>query len=85
VALSSTNRPKETYRGERLKERSDPVDSFAVNEAALLLSMVAANLMHADQESSKPNARGELPRLTLPQPPGSVGLERESLEMEPSL
>jgi len=47
VALSSTNRPKETYRGERPRERTVPVDSFAVNEAALLLSMVAANLMHA--------------------------------------
>ena len=46
VALSSTNRPKETYRGERPRERSEPVDSFAVNEATLLLSMVAANLLH---------------------------------------
>jgi hypothetical protein len=46
VALSSTNRPKETYGGERPRKRSEPVDSFAVNEAALLLSMVAANLLH---------------------------------------
>ena len=33
VALSSTNRPKETYRGERPRERTEPVDSFAVDEA----------------------------------------------------
>ncbi len=47
VVLSSTNRPKNTYRGERPKERTEPVDSLAINEATLLLSMVAANLMHA--------------------------------------
>jgi len=58
VALSSTNRPKETYRGERPRERTVPVDSFAVNEAALLLSMVAANLMHAGRLLAQhPNAQ----------------------------
>jgi hypothetical protein len=47
VALSSTNRAKETYRGHPPRERSQPVDSFAVNETTLLLSMLSANLLHA--------------------------------------
>jgi len=47
LALSSTNRPKESYRGRTPRERSEPVDSFAVNEATLLLSMLTANLLHS--------------------------------------
>jgi hypothetical protein len=47
LTLSSTNRPKSTYRGELPVERSLPVDSFAVNEVALLVSMLTANLLHA--------------------------------------
>jgi hypothetical protein len=47
LTLSSTNRPKSTYRGELPVERSEPVDSFAVNEVTLLVSMLTANLLHA--------------------------------------
>ena len=47
LALSSTNRPKETYRGRAVRVRTEPVDSFAVNEAMLLVSLLTANLLHA--------------------------------------
>lgn len=47
LSLSSTNRPNESYRGCRPQRRSEPVDSFAVNEATLLVSLLAANLLHA--------------------------------------
>ncbi|HZD05323.1 MAG TPA: transposase, partial [Longimicrobiales bacterium] len=47
LALSSTNRPKSTYGGQVPQRRSSPVDSFAANEAILLMHLVAANLMHA--------------------------------------
>ena len=47
VALSSTNRTKGSYLGELPRKRSRPVDSFAVNEAVLLVSLLTANLMHA--------------------------------------
>jgi len=47
VALSSTNRPKASYRGREPRDISEPVDSFAVNEAILLVSMVTANLLHS--------------------------------------
>jgi hypothetical protein len=47
LTLSSTNRPKSCYRGEVPLERSYPIDSFAVNEATLLLSLLTANLLHA--------------------------------------
>jgi hypothetical protein len=47
LALSSTNRPKQSYRDRKVGQRSEPVDSFAVNEAILLVSMLTANLLHA--------------------------------------
>lgn len=47
LSLSSTNRPNERYRGRRPRQRMEPVDSFAVNEAMLLVSLLAANLLHA--------------------------------------
>lgn len=47
LSLSSTNRPNETYRGRRIRQHGEPVDSFAVNEANLLVSLLAANLLHA--------------------------------------
>jgi len=47
LSLSSTNRPNESYRGQPPVHRSSPVDSFAVNEATILLSLLAANLLHA--------------------------------------
>jgi hypothetical protein len=46
VALSSTNRPKRGYLGSQPKTRSNPVNSFAVNEALLLLGLLTANLLH---------------------------------------
>lgn len=47
LSLSSTNRPRRTCRGRPPATRSEPVDSFAVNEATLLMSLLAANLLHA--------------------------------------
>lgn len=47
LSLSSTNRPKESYRGSPPERRAKPVDSFAVNEAMMLVSLLAANLLHA--------------------------------------
>lgn len=46
-ALSSTNRPKSTYRGRCPRDRAEPCDPFAVNEVRLLLAGIAYNLMHA--------------------------------------
>lgn len=45
--LCSTNRKKSTYRGEAPKTEAVPVDPFAVNEANLLLSALASNLLVA--------------------------------------
>jgi len=47
TSLSSTARPKSHYQGHQLEEPYTEPDSFAVNEARLLLSLIAANLMHA--------------------------------------
>jgi hypothetical protein len=47
LSLSSTNRPKSSYRGQPPGERRPPVDSFAVNEAMLLVSLLSANLLHS--------------------------------------
>lgn len=46
-ALSSVRRPKRHVRGKPPKKRTDPRDSFASNEAILLLSVLSYNLMHA--------------------------------------
>lgn len=46
-ALSSSNRPKSTYRGRRPRQRAEPYDPFAVNDVRLLLAGIAYNLMHA--------------------------------------
>ncbi len=53
LTLSSTNRRKERYRGEPVEHRAEPVDSFAVNEAAMLVSLVGANLLHAGSVLAK--------------------------------
>lgn len=46
--LSSTPRPKTHYRGRRIPDRSEQTpDTFAANEAKLLLGLLAANLMAA--------------------------------------
>jgi hypothetical protein len=50
VALSSVPRPKTHYRGCRVEEPYAEPDSFAANEARLLLSLLVANLMHAGAE-----------------------------------
>jgi hypothetical protein len=47
VALSSTPRPKTHYRGRAVDGPYTEPDSFAANEARLLLSLIAANLLHA--------------------------------------
>jgi hypothetical protein len=49
-ALSSTTRPKTEYQGRRVKNPVESVDAFAMNEARLLLSLLAANLLHAGAE-----------------------------------
>ena len=45
--LCSTNRKKSTFRGEAPKTEAVPVDPFAVNEANLILSALASNLLVA--------------------------------------
>jgi hypothetical protein len=50
LALSSAPRPTAHYRGREVKTPYDEPDSFVANEARLLLSLVAANLMHAGAE-----------------------------------
>lgn len=45
-ALSSSPRPKQTYRGQPPKKQYPSGDSFAHNEVLLLLNMLAYNLMH---------------------------------------
>jgi len=45
-ALSSSPRAKTHYRGRAPRARAVPVDSFANNEALLLLNMLAYNLVH---------------------------------------
>lgn len=47
VRLSSVPRPKSHYRGRRVRSEALLPDSFASNEARLLLSLLAANLLHA--------------------------------------
>jgi len=44
-ALSSSARPKSHYRGQALEAPYRPHDGFAANEAELLVSLIAANLM----------------------------------------
>lgn len=43
--LSSSPRPKRHYRGRRLPERESLTDSFAANEALLLMNLLSANLL----------------------------------------
>lgn len=47
-ALSSSPRPKSTYRGQPPKRQrpAKPVDSFANNETLLLLNLLAYNILH---------------------------------------
>ena len=47
VSLSSSPRPKDHYRGREVEAPYAEPDSFAANEARMLLSLIAANLMYA--------------------------------------
>lgn len=47
LSLSSTPRPKSHYREHPIVSPYDPADSFGANEARLLVSLLAANLLHA--------------------------------------
>jgi hypothetical protein len=62
VALSSTPRPKAHYRGRAVETPYDETDSFAANEARLLLSLVAANLLHAGAELLARDEAGRMSR-----------------------
>lgn len=48
--LSSAPRPKTHYRGREVEAPYEEPDSFAANEARLLLELIAANLLHAGAE-----------------------------------
>src|SRR3990172_1798576 len=47
IRLSSAPRPKRHYRGQPVRAEITEPDSFSANEARLLLSLLAANLLHA--------------------------------------
>jgi hypothetical protein len=49
-SLSSAPRPKTHYRGREVDAPYEEPDSFAANEARLLLELIAANLLHAGAE-----------------------------------
>jgi hypothetical protein len=50
LALSSSPRPKSHYRGRAVTTPEPDTDSFGANEARLLLSLLAANLLRAGAE-----------------------------------
>ncbi len=62
VALSSAPRPKAHYRGQGVEAPYDEPDSFAANEARLLLSLIAANLLHAGAELLEREEGGRMSR-----------------------
>jgi hypothetical protein len=62
VALSSAPRPKTHYRGREVEAPYDEPDSFAANEARLLLSLIAANLLHAGAELLEREEGGRMSR-----------------------
>ncbi|HTE16927.1 MAG TPA: IS1380 family transposase [Armatimonadota bacterium] len=62
VALSSAPRPKAHYRGREVDAPYDEPDSFAANEARLLLSLLAANLLHAAAELLARDEAGRMSR-----------------------
>jgi len=71
--LCSTNRTKAHYRKQAPKARSEAVDPFANNEANLLLSAIAANLLNALRRLVT-DATGAPWRLTLTVTESSVAL-----------
>ena len=62
VALSSAPRPKAHYRGQAVEVPYDEPDSFAANEARLLMSLVAANVLHAGAELLEREEGGRMSR-----------------------
>jgi len=61
-ALSSAPRLKSHYRGYVLANAAEPVDSFAVNEAELLICLLAANLMAAGAELLRRDGHARMSR-----------------------
>lgn len=61
LSLSSAPRPKRHYRGRAVETPEPETDSFGANEARLLLSLLAANLLRAGAELV---SRGERQVLT---------------------
>jgi hypothetical protein len=74
VALSSAPRPKTHYRGREVEAAYDEPDSFTANEARLLMSLVAANLLHAGAELLAQDEGSRMSRERFGQlpPPGPV-------------
>lgn len=62
LSLSSSPRPKVHYRGQAIERPSLSCDSFAVNEARLLLSLLAANLMYAGAALLERNVAARMSR-----------------------
>jgi hypothetical protein len=62
VSLSSSPRPKATTAAARCETPYTEPDSFAANEARLLLSLIAANLMHAGAELLAREEAGRMSR-----------------------
>lgn len=70
LSLSSSPRTKAHYQGKPVERASPVADSFAANEARLLLSLMAANLMHAgaallDREVTARTSRERFRQLVL--------------------
>ncbi len=70
LSLSSSPRPKTHYRGATIEQEYDEPDCFAANEARLLLSLIAANLMHTgaallDREVTARTSRERFRQLIL--------------------
>lgn len=62
--LSSTPRPKTHYRGREVEAPYEEPDSFAANEARLLLELIAANLLHAGAELLERDEAREAGRMS---------------------
>jgi hypothetical protein len=58
VGLPSSPRPKEHYRGERVRLPTPAYDAFGANEARWLLTLHAANLLHAARTLIRRRERG---------------------------
>jgi hypothetical protein len=68
--LSSSPRPKRQYRGRQVRTEYEEPDSFAVNEARLRLSLLAANLLWAasrllERQQKRPLSRERFRTLVL--------------------